>query len=99
MERAIDTAGTDIREEAPEWVAIPRPRPNGTDTIEDLGQVADRLVGGHRGRVRAAAELEPFLAKQDEAESEPELVDVPEPRPGGTEPITRGPDPNAETAR
>jgi hypothetical protein len=92
MERAIDTAETGVLEEAPERVAIPRPRPNGTDTLESLGHVADRLVGGDRGRARAAAELEPLFAKQDEAESEPEPVDVLEARPGVTEPITRGAD-------
>jgi hypothetical protein len=87
MERAMAT--TDI-EHVDAEVEIPRPRPNGSYTIENLGGVVDRLTGVRAIRKDAAAYLEPFLARDEEIEGEPEPVDIPAPRPGGSEDVTRG---------
>ena len=82
-------ASPDVEETFPE-VKIPRPRPNGSYSVESLGRFIDRLLGSDKIDAMAAAHLEPLLARDDESESEPEPVDIPEPLPGGTEDIKRG---------
>ena len=58
--------------------------------MESLGRFIDRLLGSDEIDAAAAAHLEPLFARDDEAESQPEPVDIPAPLPGGTEEIKRG---------
>ena len=82
-------ASPDVEATFPE-VKIPRPLPNGSYRVESLGRFIDRLLGSDQIDEMAAAKLEPLYARDDEAESEPEPVDIPAPLPGGTEEIKRG---------
>jgi hypothetical protein len=81
MERAIDPTQVGTLEAAPEVVAIPRPRPNGSYSVESLGRWADRLLGSDRRRERALDRLEPLFAKQDEVTRDPEPVEIPKAHP------------------
>ena len=96
MERAVEITDVDRFEDEPERVAIPRPRENGSYTIESLGRWVDRLMGSERSRARAAAQLEPYYEKVEDAESDPELVEVPPAWPGATGAIKKGAGPDAE---
>ena len=95
MDRSIEATDV-VEEEEPEPVAVPRPRANGSYSVESLGRFVDRLMGSDRRHARAAAELEHLWAKDEEPDSDPEPVEVPTARPGGTEAINRGVDPDAE---
>jgi hypothetical protein len=87
MERAMEA--TDVQEDWPE-VKIPRPRPDGSYSVESLGRWVDRLMGDDKITAKAAELLEPFLMRDEDSEPDPEPVDIPEPRPGGSEDVTRG---------
>lgn len=79
-----------------ESVRIPRPVPGGSYFVESLGKRLDAFFGDKRAHAAAAALLEPLLMKQEEMAPDPAPVAIPEPVPGGTEPITRGADPNGD---
>lgn len=89
MERAMTTP--DI-ERAPQIAEIPRPRPNGSYSVESLGTLVDTLMGARTNEAAAADRLEPFYSRDETPEDEPEPVVIPAPRPDGTEDITRGGD-------
>ena len=77
-------------------VQIPHPRPGGTYAVESLGSVVDTLMGERAIERRAARELGSLLVR-DHAADEPPPPEIPEPRPGGTEDITKGGRPPSET--
>lgn len=76
-------------------VQIPPPVEGGTVIVEDLGRWVAWLTGGLRRERRIAREAANLYGESPI--SEPEPVEVPAPVPGGTEPITKGGDPPAET--
>jgi len=80
-----------------ERIRIPRPVVGGSYDVESLGPIVDRLMGDRRVRKRAAETIR-MLAAEDGPHDEPTevTVEVPQPVPGGSEPITRGDDPPAE---
>ena len=69
---------------------IPPPITGATYTVQSLGRWVDRLMGDDRVRREAAAALAPLLAGETEMGPDPEPAQIPEPVPGGTEPIARG---------
>lgn len=75
---------------------IPRPYPGGSYSIQSMGRWVDRLMGDRRARADAAEQVEPFLMGRDESLPDPEPAEIPEPVPGGSEPITRGDEPAGE---
>ena len=93
MERAVEhpTSQVDVQE-----AKIPRPFPGGSYTIQSMGRWVDRLMGDRKAREEAAEYLEPFLMREDDLPAGPEPADIPEPVPGGSEPITRGDEPAGE---
>jgi hypothetical protein len=95
MGAAMTSSTREARQPQP-VTKIPRPVPGGTYTVQSLGWV-DRLMGQRRIDRKVAAELEPLLMSPDEMDPDPEPVAIPEPVPGGTEPIRRGDDPPGET--
>jgi hypothetical protein len=76
MERAVEPSA-----DAEEWdwpeVKIPRPRENGTYSIESLGRWIDKLMGSEKVRREAAEYLEPFLMKEEDMPPDPEPVEIP----------------------
>ena len=93
MERAMErrTPEPDVEE-----AKIPRPYPGGSYTIQSMGRWVDRLMGDRKARAEAAEFLEPFLMREDDLPANPEPADIPEPVPGGSEPITRDDEPAGE---
>jgi len=93
MERAMErpTSGAEVEE-----LKIPRPYPGGSYTIQSMGRWIDRLMGDRKARAEAAEQLEPFLMRSDDASADPEPAEIPEPVPGGSEPITRDDEPAGE---
>lgn len=87
MERAMERSTSQVDVEV---AKIPRPFPGGSYTIQSMGGWVDRLMGDRKARAEAAEYLEPFLMREDDLPADPEPVDIPEPVPGGSEPITRG---------
>ena len=86
MERAMERSTSE-----PDTVAkIPRPYPGGDHAIQSMGRWIDRLMGDRRARTIAAELVEPLLMDRDESLADPEPAEIPEPVPGGSEPITRG---------
>lgn len=95
MERA--TEETHVRWDTPRTSEeIPPPLAGGTYRVQSLGRWVDRLMGEDRIRREVDAALAPLIADETEVSPEPEPVEIPEPVPGGTEPITKGGDPPAE---
>ena len=81
----------------PDIVAkIPRPYPGGSYTIQSMGRWIDRLLGDRKAHTIAAELIEPFLMDRDDSPADPEPAEIPEPVPGGSEPITRGDEPADE---
>lgn len=95
MGATVDRTAPDTDYEHP-LAKIPRPIEGGTFSEQSLGRWIDRLMGDRRHRREAEAQLEPFLMSRDEMSPDPEPVQIPEPIPGGSEPITRGDDPPVE---
>jgi hypothetical protein len=93
MERAVKDET--VRSDVPE-AGIPRPFPGATYAVQSLGRWVDGLMGDRKARADAAARLEPLLMREEEAAPEPEPASIPDPIPGGSEPITRGDDPTGE---
>ena len=91
----MDTTALDADREHP-LTKIPPPIEGGTYTEQSLGRWIDRLMGDRRHRREAAAQLEPFLMSSAEISPDPEPIEIPEPIPGGSEPITRADDPPVE---
>ena len=94
MERAVDDQL--MEREEPRAVTIPRPLEGGSYSVESMGRFVDRLLGHERAVREAAEHLEPLLARQGDLPEDPEQVQIPEPIPGGSEPITRGEEPPTE---
>jgi hypothetical protein len=80
-----DTASVEVAE-----TRVPRPYPGGSYPIQSLGRWVDRFMGDRKARADAAARLEPFLMRAEDGPAEPEPASIPEPVPGGSEPITKG---------
>lgn len=92
MERAMERPTSE-----PNIVAkIPRPYPRGSYSIQSMGRWVDQLMGDGKARAVAAEQVEPFLMDRDESLADPEPAEIPEPVPGGSEPITRGDEPAGE---
>jgi hypothetical protein len=90
MERAMDRPTSEAKFEA---AKIPRPYSGGSYSIQSMGRWVDRLMGDRKARADAAERVEPFLMGRDESPADPEPAEIPEPVPGGSEPITKGEDP------
>ena len=75
---------------------IPRPLSGGSYSVESLGHFFDKLLGDDKAAAEAAAQLEPFLMKEEEMPPDPEPVDIPEPLSGATETIKRNDDSGLE---
>lgn len=86
MERAVKNATQPAVEDA----KIPRPHPEGTYAIQSMGRWIDRLMGDGKARTIAAELIEPLLMDRGDSLADPEPAEIPEPVPGGSEPITRG---------
>jgi hypothetical protein len=94
MERAVDKQLIERKEPSP--VTIPRPLEGGSYSVESMGRFVDRLLGHDRAVREAAEHIEPLLARQEDMPADPQPNQIPEPIPGGSEPITRGEEPPTE---
>ena len=83
---------------------LPAPVPGGSESVESLGSLIDRLMGDKKARDRAAAALNRWTLiavdggnQSSPTEEEPTPAVPPPPVPGGNESITKGDDPPGET--
>ena len=74
---------------------IPPPVEGGTEHLESLGRIVDRILGDERMR-RRVRRLNDELLRADDVPDDPEPAQAPEPVPGGTEPLTKDGDPPSE---
>lgn len=84
---------------------LPSPVPGGSESVESLGSLVDRLLGDQRVRrvAEATASFGPLMEADEHGDSdssggqsEPPPSAPPPPVPGGNEPVTKGKDPPGE---
>jgi hypothetical protein len=83
-------------EAEPEQQKLPAPVPDGTTYFESLGTLVDNVMGDARRRRKSDRELAPLWGREDDAPDDPPPADLPDPVPDGSEPLTKGDEPDAE---
>ena len=76
--------------------SVPPPVDGGTEHLESLGGLVDRMLGDGRIRRRVHSGHAGIVMRTEDAPDDPEPAQVPEPVPEGTEIITKGEDPPGE---
>ncbi len=85
---------------------LPSPVPGGSESVESLGSLVDRLLGDRTIRQNAEASISfgPLVGADDQDDTDssggqdaPAPSDPPPPVPGGNESITKGKDPPGES--
>jgi hypothetical protein len=86
---------------------FPSPVPGGSESVESLGALVDRLLGDRRVRKDAAASVSESVIEADEqgdsdspgGHDAPSPSAPPPPVPGGNESVTKGKDPPGRSAK
>lgn len=88
-EAAMDPTTEELDQASWPLTKIPRPLSGGSYSVESLGHFLDKFLGDDKAAAEAAAQLEPFLMREEEMPPDPEPIDIPEPLSGATETINR----------